>query len=251
MKFYEIINGVNFVGIGSALNFCRYQSKHNIILSCNVQEAQFIMFNEQLYHDNWMVSVKNVPVQYTQVEVIEISEEEYNELAEKIEQGQEIEMGIEEEIYIEEPIEESLTNQQIATLEFLKNQKLIEMNSKCNQIITSGFDTVLSDGENHHFSLTTQDQLNLITLSTQIAAGETQIPYHADDEMCRFFSVADIMTIIQKATEYKTYHVTYFNSLKAYIKSIDNANDVAMIEYGVEIPEEYCSDILKMMESHD
>lgn len=247
MKYYEMISGATFVGIGTDLDFCCYQSKHNVILKCGIDKAQFIMYNNELFHATWMVSVRGVPIDYTTVDIMEISENDYNELASKVEQGEEIDTGIEEDVYVEEPVEEPPTNQQIATLEYLKSAKIIEMNTKCNQTITHGFDVVLSDEESHHFSLTTQDQLNLITLSTQIAAGEQQIPYHADDEMCKFYSVADIMTIIQTATQYKTYHVTYFNSLKAYIKSLDDANDVAMIEYGSEIPEEYCSDILKMM----
>lgn len=121
------------------------------------------------------------------------------------------------------------------------------MSATCNKIITNGFDAILSDGENHHFSLTIQDQLNLITLSSMVAAGETIIPYHADGELCKGYSVEDITTIINTATSFKTYHVTYFNSLKVYIDSMNDINEVNNVVYGIDIPEEYQSDVLKQL----
>ena len=39
------------------------------------------------------------------------------------------------------------------------------MKSKCSNMITTGFDIALNDGKTYHFSLTLQDQLNLITSS--------------------------------------------------------------------------------------
>ena len=43
------------------------------------------------------------------------------------------------------------------------------------------------------------------------------------------------------------YHTTYFNSLKHYIESLDTIDAVANIQYGVEIPETYQSDVLKYL----
>lgn len=131
------------------------------------------------------------------------------------------------------------------TLEYVKEQKIATLNATCNQVITNGFDAILSDGQPYHFSLTTQDQLNLITLSSLVASGQTEIPYHADGELCRYYSVQDINTILDTATAFKTYHVTYFNSLKAYVGSLTTIEEISAIEYGCAIPEEYQSDILK------
>ena len=116
-----------------------------------------------------------------------------------------------------------------------------------NKVITNGFDVVLSDGNSYHFSLTTQDQLNLITLSSMVANGEEQIPYHADGELCRFYSAEDINIIITTATQFKTYQISYFNALKAYIESLDDMNEIGAITYGVDIPVEYQSDVLKVL----
>jgi len=125
--------------------------------------------------------------------------------------------------------------------------KIAEMSNTCNKVITNGFDVILSDGNSYHFSLTTQDQLNLITLSSMVANGETQIPYHADGELCRFYSAEDINTIITTATQFKTYQVSYFNALKAYVESMTDIETIGAVVYGVEIPAEHQSDVLKVL----
>lgn len=71
-----------------------------------------------------------------------------------------------------------------------------------------------------------------------------QFPYHASDELCTYYSAQDILTITQVATEYKTYHTTYYNSLKNWIMSMESIADVGAVKYGDTVPSEYCSDIL-------
>ena len=126
----------------------------------------------------------------------------------------------------------------------LENKK---MSGLCEKMITDGFDIKLSDNKSHHFSLSIQDQLNLLSTVKMIESGETFIPYHADGELCKAYSVEDMSNIITYTTEFKTFHTTYFNSLKAYINSLRSVNTVSTIEYGVEIPEKYQSDILKQL----
>ena len=58
------------------------------------------------------------------------------------------------------------------------------------------------------------------------------------------------INIIKKATEYKTYHNAYFNSLKAYINTITDINYLSKIFYGVQIPEEYQSNLLLGMNNN-
>ena len=123
------------------------------------------------------------------------------------------------------------------------------MSQICNQLITNGIDVVLSDGESHHFSLTVQDQLNLITLSSMAQSGMLQIPYHADGELCKYYTPTEIGAIIETATALKTYHTTYFNSLKSYIESLNDIQIISSIQYGCNIPNEYKSDILKELEN--
>lgn len=244
MSFYKLIDGKNFVGVATDDNFLTFQKKHNILLACDVDKAQYIQYYDKFYRDNWMTPTTTTFIPYTTVSVIEIKEDEYNTLNTAAENGEEIVVEEEpEEIYDEvyvDVVEE-------ITIDYLKNQKIKEINKLCNQIITNGFDVTLSDGENHHFSLTTQDQLNLTTLSAMAASGTENIPYHADGEPCKFFSVKDVQTIVQAAMDFKTFHITYHNALKNYIDSLVLMDDIEKVSYGMEIPEEYQSEVLKII----
>lgn len=126
-----------------------------------------------------------------------------------------------------------------------KDKKINQMSRRCSEVITQGVDVELSDGNTYHFSLTVEDQLNLITISAMIAEGQTVLPYHADDEQCVFFSSEDMLKVIDTATNFKTYHTTYFNSLKTYILALETIEEVESLYYGVDIPEEYQSPVWK------
>ena len=244
MNYYKLISGTNIVGVGLSLDLRRFQKKHRIILFCNEESAQYIQCKDVLYHDNWMLPITTDTVPYETAEVIRIDEQEYNTLKAALE--------TEDEIVIkpETPVEEEpeyVDPNEVITVDYVKSVKIAEMSNTCNKVITNGFDVVLSDGNSYHFSLTTQDQLNLITLSSMVANGETQIPYHADGELCRFYSAEDINIIITTATQFKTYQISYFNALKAYIESLDDMNEIGAITYGVDIPAKYQSDVLKAL----
>ena len=245
MNYYKLISGTNFVGIATQHNFREFQHKHSIILACDEERAQYVQCGDLFYRADWMVPVTTDKVSYETVELVRIEKDEYDILLAAVEKGEEIEIEQEQNEPVEEtpvvdPIEE-------VTLDYLKEAKINEMSYVCNQIITNGFDVILSDSNQYHFSLTTQDQLNLITLSSMVANGETHIPYHADDELCRFYSAEDITTIINTATQFKTYQVSYFNTLKMYINSLKRKKSVAAVQYGMAIPEEHQSEVLKTM----
>lgn len=245
MNYYKLISGSTFVGVATQHNFRVFQHKHKIILACDEEQAQYVQLGDLFYRANWMVPVTTNSVVYEVVEVIRIDKEEYDILYEAVENGEEIEIEQEQTPPVEDaPVVDP--NEEV-TVEYVRTAKVAEMNATCNQVIENGVDVLLSDGNVYHFSLTTQDQLNLITLQSMIAAGETSIPYHADGELCRYYSVEDISLVMDSATAHKTFHVTYFNSLKVYINALDNITDISAVEYGVEIPEEYQSDILRAL----
>lgn len=244
MNYYKLINGETFVGIATQLDFRQFQAKHQILLACDEENAQYIQSENSLYHADWMKPISSEKFKYSTVSLIAITEDEYKTLYDAIESGKEI--IVEPDVpQVEEPMPTDPVEE--VTIEYIKNAKIAEMNNICNKVITNGFDTLLSDGKSYHFSLTTQDQLNLITLSTLAESGETAIPYHADGELCKFYSVADIQTIIASATSFKTYHVSYYNALRAYIETMDSIDTIKSVTYGIEIPSEYQSEVLKVL----
>lgn len=244
MTYYKVIKDNEFVGIGTSYELRKYQLKHGILLVADDNTAQYIQINDKLYRDNWFKVLTTNTIEYETASISVIDESEYRQLFEAIDAGEEISnVTNDEDTYYQED-DNVVDSDSIITLDYLKTQKIKEMSYYCNQAIVNGFDVELSDGRTHHFSLTVQDQLNLITLSSLAASGVDNIPYHADGELCEFFSVNDIQMIVKAATELKTYHTTYYNSLKLFIQSLVDRDDVANVIYGANIPDEYKSDVL-------
>lgn len=129
----------------------------------------------------------------------------------------------------------------------VKKAKIAEMDISCNSKIQSGFDISLSDGSSHHFSLEIPDQLKISKLNDMANSGVEELPYHADGETCKFYSKEDVAAINQKMEETIEFQVTYFNSLRDYINSLEDINVVQEIQYGIEIPEQYQSEVLKAL----
>ncbi len=119
----------------------------------------------------------------------------------------------------------------------VKEEKLTEINTACNQIIAAGVDVETSQGI-EHFSLTANDQINIAFYEQQISAGASHIPYHADGKLCRMFAAAEITAVATAAAQWKVYHTTYCNHLRDHIKGLDVAEDIAAVTYGMELPEE-------------
>ena len=219
--------------------------RHNILISCTEQEAECIQIEDNYYHAGWMKAVRE-DIGAITADVIEIDKEEYDELYELIEHDEEIEPYPEPE-----PSPEPEPEPEDITVAYAKKLKLKDMSNTCNNIIFAGIDVVLSDEETHHFSLTEYDQLNLFKLETLARSGQEVLPYHEDGELCKFYPTADIITIANAATQYITYHTTYFNSLKAYINSLRSLNTISKVTYGMDIPEKYQSDVWKEINKND
>jgi hypothetical protein len=132
------------------------------------------------------------------------------------------------------------------TIDAMREMKLNSLSYTCRITIEQGFDTIIR-GETKHFSLTTQDQLNLMSLSA-MAQTQSLIPYHADGEECTFYTAEEINQIIDAANSFKNYQIAYYNALKTYVNDLDTIEDIAAIEYGTPIPDEYKSDVLKILE---
>ena len=135
----------------------------------------------------------------------------------------------------------------VPTLEEIQSQKVSEMNDAQQVTIQQGMDIQLSDGHTEHFTLTDHDQTSLMGLQTLVAQGVESIPWHTSDqaEHCKYYSNADMAIITSKALQFVTFHVTYFRDLRIYVRALEDKEAVSNVFYGMSIPEEYQSDVLK------
>lgn len=249
MKYYKILQDENFIGVISSDNFKKYYRRGNFLGPATEETGQLVLYKDKYYRDTWMKSAIMLNYIYELAQIFQISEEEYNNLYEIIESSEEPldqeelneliieEVPEEEEIVIRDPLDD-------ITVEEMKRLKIKEMSRTCNKTIEAGFDITLSN-EIHHFSLTVQDQLNLISLSSMATQGIPHIPYHADGELCKYYTPEEINAIVNQGTYFKTYHTTYFNGLKAYINSLETIEEINAITYGTPLPEEYQTDVWK------
>lgn len=137
----------------------------------------------------------------------------------------------------------------VPTLEEVQETKVTEMNAVQQTVIQEGLDIALSDGTVEHFTLTDHDQTSLMGLQTKVGEGAEQIPWHTSDqsEHCKYYSNEDMAIITSRALEFVTFHVTYFRDLRIYIRSLRSKEEVTAVTYGMLVPEEYRSDVLKDM----
>lgn len=244
MKYYKIIKNNSFIGVVYSGQFIAQGKNTNKLFYANEVTGQFVNYNGTLYRDYWMVAIENPPFPFIIADIIEITEEEYNTIKQAIDNDEEIIIDDDEEEE-EQPVVPT-PEEPDAMIEFVRTTKLNEMSKTCRQVIEEGFDLEIR-GETQHFSLSTQDQLNLMNLNV-LAETQELIPYHADGETCIFYTAEEIKTIASTATQFRIYQTTYYNALKDYINALDTIEAIATITYGTPIPEEYKSDVLRILE---
>ncbi len=133
------------------------------------------------------------------------------------------------------------------TLEEIKAEKIAEMELKKQEAMRAGINVTLSNGSIEHFSLDDKETKLLMGLQANVAAGEEKIPWHVSDETvhCKYYSNADMKSIITAALAYATHHETYIRDLQIYINSMENKETVEEAIYGMVIPEGYRSEVLQ------
>ncbi len=144
----------------------------------------------------------------------------------------------------EDPGEKLPTMPYTPTLAELQTAKKAEVAMACEQAIYRGVSVTLANGSTEHFSLTEHDQINLFGKQAQLAAGAGHLEYHADGLPCRYYSAADMQSIIQAAMWHVSYHTTYCNALNMWIAGCQEQEEVTGIFYGADVPEEYRSEVL-------
>lgn len=129
----------------------------------------------------------------------------------------------------------------IKYIDDIRNTKITLISSACKQVIEAGIDF---NGE--HYSLTAEDQMNLTNLS-MMAQTLPMVPYHADGQLCRMYSAEEITTLATNAIRWVTFHTTYHNFLKSYIKSITDLQTLIETHYGSMLPDAYTEQLSQIL----
>ena len=135
----------------------------------------------------------------------------------------------------------------LPSLDEAKAAKKEEINGACQDIITAGVEVGTSLGTKR-FSLSSQDQSNLNAYAGQVMAALAGLPsainpelgiwYHADGEQHRYWSLEDFNAISTAAFTHITLHLTYCGNLKVYVDGLESYDEIAAVNYGMEIPAE-------------
>ena len=107
------------------------------------------------------------------------------------------------------------------------SQKKAELSEECEKAIVAGVD--VGDA---HYSLTIEDQANILAL-TPLAQAGSSVFYHQDGEMCREYSSDEFLAVVNAATVFKTLQTTYCNLLMRQVEAMTNAEEVRAVKYGV------------------
>ena len=206
MKYFKIIKDNEFIGIGTTRDMRKFQKKHNVMLMCDENEAQYIQCGEDLYHAPWMEAVDG---DFVIADVIRIEEDEYNCILSAIEKNEEVKFAEEPVIEYEQVIDEV----EELTLDYIRSAKLAELKYECNKAISEGFDMELGDGETRHFTLSMDDQINLLTQA------------YFDEGM---------KPIVVEMNKFKTKHMARLKELEEYVNSLTSIEEIAKVSYRKE-----------------
>lgn len=127
-------------------------------------------------------------------------------------------------------------------LSFIMAAKLAETSNMCNAVIVAGVDIELGE-ESVHFNLSIEDQSNINNLFRVVELGGSEFPYQSDGGVCRVYSANEIVQIYIAAQTLITTQTTYHNELKQYVQSLDNAEAISSVEYGMTLPEPYLTEM--------
>ncbi len=127
-------------------------------------------------------------------------------------------------------------------LETVRAAKLIEISKACNAAIVAGVDVEIGNRVDH-FNLSLEDQSNINNLFRVVELGGTEFPYQADDGTCTVYSAAEIAQIYMAAQTAITSQTAYHNALKGYVNSMTEGEDITAVQYGMELPEPYATEL--------
>ena len=132
-------------------------------------------------------------------------------------------------------------------LEEIRADKLVELSAACNAAITAGMDVETTQGT-EHFALQETDQINLTTALSTVQAGASGYPYHADGQLCRMFTAAEIAAIAAASVKHKLYHTTLCNHLLTWARRAETAEELAGITYSADgLPDDLAANMAAVL----
>ena len=127
-------------------------------------------------------------------------------------------------------------------VEQVRAAKLAQLSVACGEVITTGFNMELG-GSVEHFDLRLEDQNNIDSLFDLVKLGGTEFPYQADGGRCRIYTAQEIVQIYIKSKITITAQTTYHNVLKEYVQGLVDAEAIAAVQYGMDLPEPFASKV--------
>ena len=132
-------------------------------------------------------------------------------------------------------------------LDVIRADKLAELSTACNAAITAGMDVETTQGT-EHFSLQETDQINLTTALSAVQSGAAGYPYHADGQLCRLFTAAEIQAIAAASVKHKLYHTTLCNHLLTWARRAETREELSSITYSAdELPEDLAANMAAVL----
>ena len=146
-------------------------------------------------------------------------------------------------------VERSVEDLEADRLPGAKDAKITSLSASCNAAIVAGMDVETSQGT-EHFSLEETDQINLSAALTAVQAGAASYPYHADGQLCRMFTAAEIQAIAQASVQHKLYHTTLCNHLLTWARRAETTEELAGISYTADnLPEDLAANMAEVLAS--
>ena len=138
---------------------------------------------------------------------------------------------------------EELEKDRAPSIEIVRSDKLAELSASCNAAITAGMDVETTQGT-EHFSLQETDQINLTTAPSAVQSGASGYPYHADGQLCRLFTAAEIQAIAAASVRHKLYHTTLCNHLLTWARRAEAKEELSGITYAADgLPEDLAANM--------
>ena len=132
-------------------------------------------------------------------------------------------------------------------LDEIRADKLEELSSSCNATITAGMDVDTTQGT-EHFALEETDQINLTTALSAVQSGAAGYPYHADGQLCRLFTAAEIQAIAAASVRHKLYHTPLCNHLLTWARRSETKEELSGITYSADgMPEDLAANMAAVL----